>query len=97
MRTAQLIYHDAPEGWWAASPDLPGYSAAGTSFEEVRDLARDGAPWYADEALDLHHLIPGPHTWWTVPSVGQRARLELAPQGPNPGLSIRTSGLQTAA
>lgn len=97
MRTAQLIYHDEPEGWWAASPDLPGYSAVGESFEDVRRLAREGAPWYAEEELDLHHLVPGPRSWWTSPSVGQRARLELAAPGPNPGFSIRVSGLPRAA
>lgn len=92
MRTAQLIYHAEPEGWWASSPDLPGYAAAGESFEEVRGLVREGAPWWAEEQLDLHHLVPGPRSWWTSPSVGQRARLELAAPGPNPGLSIRPSG-----
>jgi predicted RNase H-like HicB family nuclease len=92
MRTAQLIYHSEPEGWWAASPDLPGYSAAGATFEEVRGLVREGAPWWAEEQLDLHHLVPGPRSWWSSPSVGQRARLELAAPGPNPGLSIRPSG-----
>lgn len=92
MRTAQLIYHAEPEGWWAASPDLPGYSAAGSTFEEVRGLVREGAPWWAEEQLDLHHLVPGPRSWWSSPSVGQRARLELAAPGPNPGLSIRPSG-----
>jgi predicted RNase H-like HicB family nuclease len=92
MRTAQLIYHAEPEGWWASSPDLPGYSAAGETFEEVRGLVREGASWWAEEQLDLHHLVPGPRSWWTSPSIGQRARLELAAPGPNPGLSIRPSG-----
>ncbi|MBB4663329.1 type II toxin-antitoxin system HicB family antitoxin [Conexibacter arvalis] len=92
MRTAQLIYHAEPEGWWAASPDLPGYSAVGASFEEVRGLVREGAPWWAEEQLELRHLVPGPRSWWTSPSVGQRTRLELAAPGPNPGLSIRPSG-----
>lgn len=97
MRTAQLIYHDAPEGWWAASPDLPGYSAVGTTLDEVRALAREGAPWYAEEELDLHHLVPGPRSWWTSPSVGQRARLELAAPGPNPGYSVQLTGFLRAA
>lgn len=97
MRTAQLIYHDEPEGWWAASPDLPGYSASGESFEEVRRLAREGAPWYAEEELDLHHLVPGPRSWWTSPSVGQRARLELVSPGSDPVFSVRVTGLPRAA
>ena len=41
MRTAQLIYHAEPEGWWAASPDLPGYSAVGASLFNAA-FARSG-------------------------------------------------------
>ena len=96
-KTAQLIYHDEPQGWWVASPDLPGYSALGESFEQVRDLVREGAPWFAEQELDLHHLVPGPRSWWTSPSVGQRARLELAAPGPNPGFTIQSSGMLRAA
>lgn len=97
MRTAQLIYHDEPEGWWAASPDLPGYAAVGASFDEVRSLAREGAPWWAEEELDLRHLVPGPRSWWTAPSVGQRARLELAAPGPDRRFAVRVTGFETAA
>jgi len=95
MRTAQLIYHSEPEGWWAASPDLPGYSAAGESFEEVRGLAREGAPWFAEERLDLRHLVPGPRSAWGAASVGQRARIELAAP-PAPGAGAPAAGAAAA-
>jgi predicted RNase H-like HicB family nuclease len=97
MRKAQLIYRSEPAGWWASSADLPGYTAAGASFEEVRALADEGAPWFAEQALELHHLVPGPQAGWSSPSVGQRARLELVLPAPRAGLSIQPSGLRPAA
>ncbi|HEY4280126.1 MAG TPA: type II toxin-antitoxin system HicB family antitoxin [Conexibacter sp.] len=97
MKTAQLIYHDEPEGWWAASPDLPGYSAAGSSFDEVRALTREGAAWFAEEDLDLRHLVPGPKSWWSTPSVGQRARLELVAPTAEQRLEIHVTGFAKAA
>lgn len=39
MTTAVVTYHQEPEGWWAETDVLPTFSAAGDSFEEVRDRA----------------------------------------------------------
>jgi predicted RNase H-like HicB family nuclease len=97
MKPAQLIYHDEPDGWWAASPDLPGYSAAGASFDEVRALAREGAPWFAEEDLDLRHLVPGPRSWWNAPSVGQRAHLTLVAPAGDRRFEIHVTGFAKAA
>ena len=36
MRTARVIYHEEPEGWWAECPEVPGWSAAGETFDELR-------------------------------------------------------------
>ena len=51
MRKVQVVYHRSKDGWWAESPDVPGWTAAGDSFEEVRDLAQEGLPFFAEEEL----------------------------------------------
>jgi predicted RNase H-like HicB family nuclease len=58
MRTIKVFYHDDPDGWWATSPDIPGYTGFGKSYEEVRDQMNEGLPWYAEEDdLCLAHII----------------------------------------
>lgn len=97
MKTAQFIYRSEGDGWWAASPDLPGYSAIGASFEEVRELAAEGAPWFAEQDLELHHLVLGARFGWTSPSRGQASRhVELTGPSARAGLSIHRSGLRAA-
>ena len=96
MKTAQFIYHSEGDGWWAASPDLPGYSAIGESFEEVRELAAEGAPWFAEQELELHHLVLGGRYGWT-PSRGQTSRhVQLTTPPARAGVSISPSGLRAA-
>lgn len=48
MTNARLIYHYEPEGWWVESPEYPEYTAFGGSREEVRCLAMEGLPYFAD-------------------------------------------------
>jgi predicted RNase H-like HicB family nuclease len=45
MEPIRVIYHREPEGWWAESHDVPGWSAAGATFEEVYALAEEGIPF----------------------------------------------------
>lgn len=42
MKLVRIHYHFEPEGWWAESADLPGWTAAGGTFDEVRLMARTG-------------------------------------------------------
>lgn len=52
MRRVTVYYHHEPgEGWWADSPDLPGYSAAADSYESVRQQVTEGVPWFAGEEV----------------------------------------------
>jgi predicted RNase H-like HicB family nuclease len=46
MRDVAVRYHSEPQGWWAESEDLPGWTAVGASLEELRDLVRS--------AVDTH-------------------------------------------
>ena len=40
--TVRILYHREPQGWWAESPDIDGWSVAGETCEEVRQLAEAG-------------------------------------------------------
>jgi predicted RNase H-like HicB family nuclease len=53
MRVVRVRYHREPEGWWAETGELPNYSAAGATYEEVRDLVFRGLPALLDEPLDI--------------------------------------------
>ena len=45
METVRVIYHHEGDGWWAESPDVEGWSAAGESYVEVVKLAEEGIPF----------------------------------------------------
>jgi len=57
-RKVLVEYHCEPEGWWAESPDLPGFSAAGATFEEVREQAHAGAEFYLEEPVEVEDRVP---------------------------------------
>lgn len=57
MRTVRVIYRAEPEGWWAESPDVSGYTAVGQSYDEVRELAHEGLPDFAGEELDFQETV----------------------------------------
>lgn len=60
MRTVRVLYRAEPEGWWAESPDVPGYTAVGRDYGEVRDMAREGLPDFTGEALEYVEEIIAP-------------------------------------
>ena len=53
MNEVRIRYHHEPEGWWADSPDLPGFSAAAETFSEVRDMATRGVEFATDEPVGI--------------------------------------------
>lgn len=58
MRTVRMIYRQEDDGAWiGTSPEVPGYVAYGDSYEEARDRAREGLPWFAEEDLVIAHVI----------------------------------------
>ncbi len=60
MEPVRVIYrHHHGDGWWAESPDVGGWSAAGDSYAEVAKLAVEGIP-FALERKDvaLEHFVP---------------------------------------
>jgi hypothetical protein len=52
MSTVTVVYHHEEGSWWAESDDLPGFSAVGSSFDEVERLVR--------EAVHDESVIPAP-------------------------------------
>jgi predicted RNase H-like HicB family nuclease len=53
-----MEYHHEPEGWWADSDGLPGFTAAGASFDEVRELAHSGAEFYLERPVEVEDRLP---------------------------------------
>lgn len=58
MKTVRVIYHHEADGWWAESPDVEGWSAAGETYAEVVKLAEDGIPFALEHPVELEHYVP---------------------------------------
>ena len=59
METVRVIYHDESDGWWAESPDIPGWSAAGATYGEVRVLAEEGVGIALErDEVAIEHFVP---------------------------------------
>jgi len=58
VRSVVIHYHVEDGAWWAESPDLPGWSAAGDSFDEVRDQALSGVKHFAGEPVEISEVFP---------------------------------------
>ena len=58
METARVIYHHEADGWWAESPDLEGWSAAGDTDAEMVKLAEEGIPFALKHPVELEHYVP---------------------------------------
>lgn len=92
MNTARVIYHYEAGAWWAESPDVPRWSAAGETFHEVRRLAEEGIPFATQQKdWNLRHIVPGellPYFQGTT--AGAISRVRLAPFA---GVNIATEPL----
>lgn len=49
VRSVEIVYHREDGVWWADSPDMPGFSAAGDTFAETRKLAIEDLSFYFDD------------------------------------------------
>ncbi len=73
--TVRVLYHHEPQGWWAESPDVDGWTAAGETFERVRALVDDGVAFALASAAEdrgegfdkarfagvtVEHCVPAP-------------------------------------
>jgi predicted RNase H-like HicB family nuclease len=57
ISVVHIRYHfDGPDdgqdgAWWADSPDVEGFSAAGDTFEEVRRMAHQGIAFFVGQTV----------------------------------------------
>ena len=73
--TVRVLYHHEPDGWWAESPDVEGWTVTAASYDDVRALVEDGVSFALasaaedrgetpDEArfadVSLEHYVPAP-------------------------------------
>ncbi len=58
LEIVRVIYHRESDGWWAESPDVEGWSAAGDSYPEVVSLAEKGIPLALEHEAVLEHFVP---------------------------------------
>jgi predicted RNase H-like HicB family nuclease len=58
METVRVIYHHENDGWWAESPDVDGWYAAGETYPEVHQLAIEGIPFALDREARIEHFVP---------------------------------------
>jgi len=58
METVRVIHHHEPDGWWAESPDVQGWYAAGQSYVELVTLAEEGVPFALGYEVVLEHHVP---------------------------------------
>lgn len=58
METVRVIYHCEVDGWWAESPDVERWYAAGETFDEVHELAKEGIPFALGHPASLEHFVP---------------------------------------
>jgi hypothetical protein len=79
--TARVIYHYEDGSWWAESPEVPGWSATGATFAEVRGLAADGIPWSTERPdWQLRHIVPAEFlSFFKGGTAGAVARVSMRP------------------
>jgi predicted RNase H-like HicB family nuclease len=54
----RVLHHRDLDGWWAESPDVDGWSAAGDTYAEVVKLAEEGVPFVLGHNTPLEHYVP---------------------------------------
>lgn len=54
----RVLHHHEVDGWWAESPDVEGWSAAGETYAEVVELAEKGIPSALESQAKLEHYVP---------------------------------------
>lgn len=106
VKSVKIVYHRDEGAWWADSPDMPGFSAVGDTFDDTRKLALENIPFYfdgnrpdiVDERMENGaSLMPGNVMFLQIPDQGT-SRIELARIGETESIiSVdRTRRLQVA-
>lgn len=53
----RVLHHREGDDWWAESPDVGGWSAAGGSYAQVVKLAEEGIPFVLKRRAELEHYV----------------------------------------
>jgi predicted RNase H-like HicB family nuclease len=86
MRTVVVKYRKEADGTWiGSSPDVPGYTGHGETFEEARERTSEGLPWFAEEDLAIAHKIPSAAE---DPTSGEKVRFEMTKATPAPKFEV---------
>ena len=105
VKSVKIVYHRDEGAWWADSPDMPGFSAVGDTFDDTRKLALEDIPFYfdgnrpdiVDERMENGaSLMPGSVMFFPRPS---ESRIEVKRNGDGIGSIVnanRTRSLQEA-
>lgn len=105
VKSVKIVYHRDEGAWWADSPDMPGFSAVGDTFDDTRKLALEDIPFYfdgnrpdiVDERMENGaSLMPGSVMFFPRP---EESRIEVKRNGDGIGSIVnanRTRSLQVA-
>ncbi|MDX6622396.1 MAG: hypothetical protein QOE75_328 [Solirubrobacterales bacterium] len=63
MEALRVIYHHEDGAWWAESPDVERWYAAGESYPEVRRLAVEGIPLALGREVESSTSFPLASAW----------------------------------
>jgi predicted RNase H-like HicB family nuclease len=66
MRRVTVIYHWEPEGCWAESPEVPGFSAAAPTIEDLRGEVQGGLEFHFGEPSHLVELLAEQEPGWSM-------------------------------
>lgn len=70
----RVLCHREGRVWWAESPDVEGWTAAGDSYAEVVKLAEEGIRFALEHPVQLEHYVPAGERM--APRQGQRNALQ---------------------
>lgn len=56
--SVRVLHHHEADGWWAESPDVESWSAAGESYAEVVKLVEQGIPFVLERPAELEYYVP---------------------------------------
>jgi predicted RNase H-like HicB family nuclease len=54
----RVLHHHEGSGWWAESPDVEGWSAAGETYAKVVTLAEEGISFALKQQTELENYVP---------------------------------------
>lgn len=52
----RVLHRHESDGWWAESPDVEGWSAAGSTYSDVAKMAAEGVPFALGRDVTLEHF-----------------------------------------